>query len=90
MVRQNQDKKNTTQKKTEKILIEPLRIYKKTDKAVMVKLPGASAGEKKAVWLPNEGIMLDKERAKVIGIREDLQQKYSLKLPQGQPKRFLK
>ena len=90
LVRQNQDKKNTTQKKTEKILIEPLRIYKKTDKAVMVKLPGASAGEKKAVWLPNEGIMLDKERAKVIGIREDLQQKYSLKLPQGQPKRFLK
>ncbi len=76
--------------KTGKIEIEPLRIYKQTDKAVMVKLPGASAGDKKAVWLPKDGIMLDRERAKVVKVREDLQQKYSLKLPQGQPKRCLK
>lgn len=60
------------------------------DKAVLVKLQGASAGDKIPLWLPNDGIMLDKDGAKVIGIREDLQQRYSLKLPQGQPKRFLK
>ena len=74
----------------EKIEIEPLRVFKQTESSVLVKLPGARADEKNAVWLPNDGIMLDKEGAKVIGIREDLQQKYSLKMPQGQPKRFLK
>jgi len=70
--------------------IEPLRIFKQNDKAVLVKLPGASAEDKKPVWLSNKEIKLNKDGDKVIGVREDLQQKYSLRLPQGQPKRFLK
>lgn len=56
----------------------------------MVKLPGASAGDKIPVWLPKDGVALNKDGDKVIGAREDLQQKHLLKLPQGQPKRFLK
>lgn len=44
-----------------KVEIEPLRIYKKTDKAVLVKLPGASAGDKKSVWLPKSHISINKD-----------------------------
>ncbi len=74
----------------EKIEIEPLRVYKLTDKAVLVKLPGANVGEKNPVWLPKDGAALNKDGDKVIGAREDLQQKHALPLPKGQPKRFLK
>lgn len=76
--------------KNEKIEIEPLRIFKQTDSSVLIKLPGATAEEKKLVWLPKEGILLNKDCDKVIGVREDLQQKHSLGLPQGKPKRYLK
>lgn len=54
--------RKATEKPVEhKVEIEPLRIYKKTDKAVMVKLPGASAGDKKAVWLPKSQISINKD-----------------------------
>lgn len=70
--------------------IEPLRVFKQNDKAVLVKLPGASVEDKKPVWLPNSEIRLNKDGDAVIGVREHLQQKYSFRMPQGQPKRFLK
>lgn len=54
--------RKVTEKPVEhKVEIEPLRIYKKTDKAVMVKLPGASSGDKKAVWLPKSHISINKD-----------------------------
>lgn len=74
----------------EKIEIEPLHVYKLTDKNVLVKLPGANVGEKIPVWLPKDGVAFNKDGDKVIGAREDLQQKHALPLPKGQPKRFLK
>lgn len=44
-----------------KVEIEPLRIFKQTDKAVLVKLPGDKAGDKKATWLPKSHISTNKD-----------------------------
>lgn len=46
--------------KENKVEIEPLRVFKQTDKAALVKIPGAS-GDKKAVWLPKSQISINKE-----------------------------
>ena len=47
--------------KEQKVEIEPLRVYKQTDKAAMVKLPGAVAGDKTSVWLPKSQISINKD-----------------------------
>lgn len=77
-------------KNTEIVEVEPLRIFKQNDKAVLVKLPGVRVEDKKPLWLSNKEIKLNQGGDAVIGVREHLQQKYSLRLPQGQLKRFLK
>jgi hypothetical protein len=61
----NAEKKPLTQKKIEKqnkVEIEPLRVLKETEKAAMVKLPGASPEDpKKFVWLPKSQISINKD-----------------------------
>lgn len=54
--------KPTKEKPVEhKIEIEPLRVYKQTDKAVLVKLSGANASDKKVTWLPRSQISTNKD-----------------------------
>jgi len=48
-------------KQKHKVEIAPLRIYKETDKAALVKLPGAGTGDKKSVWLPKSQISINKD-----------------------------
>lgn len=47
--------------KEHKVEIEPLRIFKQTDKAALVKLSGATAGSKTPVWLPKSQISINKD-----------------------------
>lgn len=54
-------KPTTDRLKENKVEIEPLRVYKQTDKAVLVKIEGATAGEKRSVWLPKSQISINKE-----------------------------
>lgn len=56
------DAKPATDKlKEHKVEIEPLRVYKETDKAALVKLPGATPGSKTPVWLPKSQISINKD-----------------------------
>jgi hypothetical protein len=61
----NVEQKQAPQKKIEKqnkVEIEPLRVIKETEKAVMVKLPGASPEDtKKYTWLPKSQISINKD-----------------------------
>lgn len=55
------DKKPIERVKENKIEIEPLQIYKETDKAVMIKIEGEKLGEKRSAWLPKSQVSTNKE-----------------------------
>lgn len=52
-----------TVSKEGKVAIEPLKIFKETEKAVLVKIPGQSIEDKSAIWLPRSQISVNKEGA---------------------------
>lgn len=56
------EQRQPAKQKEGKVEIEPLRVVKQTDKAVMVKIPGANPEDKKTgVWLPRSCISVNKD-----------------------------
>lgn len=65
--------KTYTRKEAEFIEVEPLRIFKSTEKAVMVKIEDASAHSgKRYEWLPNYQIQTDKEKKNVLAAEKSI------------------
>lgn len=83
-------KGKNTEKKT--IEIEPLRIIGTTSEGdFQVKIPMQNPEDiRPKVTLPKGDVLLDKERAHVIAITQELQKRYNLKIPGGQPRKRLK
>lgn len=63
-------------KEREKFPIDPMRVYKDTGKAVLVKADMPGQIEKKQIWLEKFRVGLDKEGQNVVAVDKFLQQKY--------------